>query len=64
MPVKNEFKEQTAPHVIVKLLPGRSEKQKVDLARQIVKDVMRIANADEESVSTAIEEVAAEDSGI
>lgn len=49
------------PHVIVKLLPGRSEKQKVDLARQIVRDVMEIADADEDSVSVAIEEVPATD---
>jgi len=49
------------PHVIVKLLPGRSEQQKVQLAQQIVKDVVRIANTDEKSVSVAIEEVNAED---
>jgi len=49
------------PHVIVKLLPGRSEQQKVQLAQQIVKDVVRIANTDDKSVSVAIEEVNAED---
>ena len=49
------------PHVIVKLLPGRSEQQKVQLAQQLVKDVVRIANTDEKSVSVAIEEVNAED---
>ena len=49
------------PHVIVKLLPGRSEQQKVRLAQQIVKDVVRIANTDDKSVSVAIEEVNAED---
>ena len=49
------------PHVIVKLLPGRSEQQKVQLAQQIVKDVVRIANTDDKSVSVAIEEVDAED---
>jgi 4-oxalocrotonate tautomerase len=49
------------PHVTVKLLPGRSKQQKVELARQIAKDVVRIANADEKSVSIAIEEVAAAD---
>lgn len=49
------------PHVIVKLLPGRSEQQKVELARQIAKNVVRIANADDKSVSVAIEEVAAAD---
>ena len=49
------------PHVIVKLLPGRSEQQKVQLAQQIVKDVVRIANTDDKSVSVAFEEVNAED---
>ena len=49
------------PHIIVKLLPGRSEQQKVQLAQQIVKDVVRIANTDDKSVSVAIEEVNAED---
>ena len=45
------------PHVIVKLLPGRSESQKTLLAEQIVKDVVAIAKCDEESVSVAIEEI-------
>ena len=49
------------PHVIVKLLPGRSEQQKVQLAQQLVKDVVRIANTDDKSVSVAIEEVNAKD---
>ena len=49
------------PHVIVKLLPGRSEQQKVQLAQQLVKDVVRIPNTDDKSVSVAIEEVNAED---
>ena len=49
------------PHVIVKLLPGRSESQKTRLAEQIVKDVIAIAKCDEESVSVAIEEIQSED---
>jgi 4-oxalocrotonate tautomerase len=49
------------PHVIVKLLPGRSESQKTRLAEQIVKDVVAIAQCDEESVSVAIEEIQSED---
>jgi len=48
-------------HVIVKLFPGRSEQQKVELAQQIVNDVVRIAGADVKSISVAIEEVSAED---
>lgn len=46
------------PHIIVKLWPGRSEQEKNDLAKQIVKDVVKIAHTDDDSVSVAIEEVA------
>jgi 4-oxalocrotonate tautomerase len=49
------------PHVIVKLWPGKSEQQKARLAEEIVKDVTRVLNYGEESVSVAIEEVEPED---
>ncbi|HXM50594.1 MAG TPA: tautomerase family protein [Pyrinomonadaceae bacterium] len=49
------------PHVIVKLWPGKSEQQKTRLAEEIVKDVMKVLNYGEESVSVAIEEVPAQD---
>jgi len=49
------------PHVIVKLLPGRSELQKTRLAEEIVKDVVAIAKCEEKSVSVAIEEIKPED---
>lgn len=52
-----EKKEETMPHVIVKLYLGRSEQQKVRLAEQIVKDVVDIIKCGEESVSVAIEEI-------
>jgi 4-oxalocrotonate tautomerase len=45
------------PHVIVKLLPGRSEEQKQRLAEAITRDVMEIAVCDETTVSVAFEEV-------
>ena len=45
------------PHVIVKLWPGKSERQKARLSEAIVKDVMNILNYGEESVSVAMEEV-------
>jgi 4-oxalocrotonate tautomerase len=45
------------PHVIVKLLPGRSEDQKKRLAQAITKDVMAIAECEEKSVSVAFEEI-------
>ena len=49
------------PHVIVKMWPGKSEKQKARLADAITRDVMDILNYGEESVSVAIQEVAARD---
>jgi 4-oxalocrotonate tautomerase len=49
------------PHVIVKLWPGKSEQQKIQLAKAIVKDVMNVLHYGEESVSVTIEEIKAED---
>ena len=49
------------PHVIVKLWPGKSEKQKARLAEAIAKNVMDVLSYGEESVSVAMEEVEARD---
>jgi len=49
------------PHVIVKLWPGKSEKQKQRLADAITKDVMEILHYGEESISVAMQEVASQD---
>lgn len=49
------------PHVIVKMWPGKSEKQKQKLAERIAKDVMDVLDYGEESVSVAMEEVSARD---
>jgi 4-oxalocrotonate tautomerase len=49
------------PHVIVKLWPGKSEKQKRELADQITKNVMGVLHYGEESVSVAFEEITADD---
>jgi 4-oxalocrotonate tautomerase len=49
--------------VIVKLWPGKSEEQKTQLAEEITKDVMKVLNYGEESVSVAIEEVKPQDWG-
>ena len=49
------------PHVIVKLWPGESESQKQELAKRITKDVMEVLHYGDESVSVAVEEVAAHD---
>ena len=46
------------PHVIVKLSPGKSEKQKARLALEITDSVMSVLNYGAESVSVAVEEVA------
>ena len=49
------------PHIIVKLWPGRSEQQKQQLADAIANDVQKNLGASDESVSVAIEEIAAGD---
>jgi 4-oxalocrotonate tautomerase len=49
------------PHVIVKLWPGKSERQKQRLAEAIAKDVMTVLQYGEESVSVGFEEVAPQD---
>jgi 4-oxalocrotonate tautomerase len=49
------------PHVIVKLLPGRSEDQKTALANAIVENVTSIARCEVDAVSVAFEEVSSED---
>lgn len=46
------------PHVIVKMLSGRSDRQKKQLAEQITKVVMRITGNGEEAVSVCIEDIA------
>jgi 4-oxalocrotonate tautomerase len=45
------------PHVVVKLWPGKSEQQKQRLAEAITKDVTKIFDYGEESVSVAMEEI-------
>ena len=47
------------PHIIVKLLPGRTEEQKRLLAEAISSDVVRIAKCDASLVSVSVEEVEA-----
>ena len=49
------------PHVIVKLWPGKSERQKARLAEEITRAVMDVLNYGDESVSVAFEEVRAQD---
>lgn len=49
------------PHVIVKLWPGKSEKQKTQLANEITQSVMKTLHYGEESVSVAFEEIGSAD---
>jgi 4-oxalocrotonate tautomerase len=45
------------PHVIVKMLTGRSGKQKQQLAEEITKVVMKHTGNSEDAVSVSIEDV-------
>ena len=47
------------PHVIVKLWPGKSKRQKRQLAEAITRDITTVLNYGEESVLIALEEVTA-----
>lgn len=49
------------PHVVVKLWPGKPERQKTELADAITRDVMKILGHGEDAVSVAFEEVEAGD---
>jgi len=49
------------PHIIVKLIRGRSEEQKKELAKEIVKDVVTIVKCEEKVVSVSFEEVDRDD---
>lgn len=45
------------PHVIVKLLSGRSEQQKARIANEVTKAVMASTGNGEDAVSVSIEDV-------
>ena len=45
------------PHIIVKLYPGRSEEEKMNLVESITSVVSENLNLNESSISIAIEEV-------
>jgi 4-oxalocrotonate tautomerase len=53
--------ENAMPHVIIKLLPGKTDDQKNRLAAEITKSIMSTLNYGEEAVSVAFEEVEAKD---
>jgi 4-oxalocrotonate tautomerase len=56
-----DLKEKTMPHVLVKLVPGKSERQKTRLAEEITKQVVKVLNCGEDAVSVAFEEVEQQD---
>jgi 4-oxalocrotonate tautomerase len=45
------------PHVIVKMYSGKSDKQKQQLADEIVKDFIQLFGYEEEALSVAIEDI-------
>ncbi|WP_297426260.1 tautomerase family protein [Clostridium sp.] len=49
------------PHIIIKLYPGRSEEQKINLAKNITAAVSESLQSNESSISVAIEEIQSED---
>ena len=49
------------PHIIVKMYPGRTEDQKVELTARIVDAVTDTLKADSHSISVGIEEIPSEE---
>jgi 4-oxalocrotonate tautomerase len=49
------------PHILVKVVPGKSDEQKSRLAETITKDVIDIFETKEASVTVAVEEVEKQD---
>lgn len=55
--IKEIIRWEIMPHVIVKLWPGRTEKQKCALTAKITDALKETMNASDSSISIAIEEV-------
>jgi 4-oxalocrotonate tautomerase len=49
------------PHIVVKMISGRTDEQKARLAEEVTKAVMSALNCAEKSVSVAVEDVASAD---
>jgi 4-oxalocrotonate tautomerase len=56
-----DLKEKTMPHVVVKLVPGKSYERKTCLAEEITKQVIKVLNRGEAVVSVAFREVERQD---
>lgn len=50
-------KEDIMPHISVKMYPGRSEKEKAELAEAIAQDAMDVISVGRSSISVAIEDI-------
>lgn len=48
---------EAMPHIIVKLWPGRTEEQKINLTDKITQAVMETLNVPDTSVSVSFEEI-------
>ena len=49
------------PHVIIKLLPGRTEEQKLEISKRITDVLVEVAITKPGNVSVAFEDVSGED---
>ena len=49
------------PHIVIKMFPGRTDKQKERIAKEITDTITRIAGCEEDSVSIAVEEVSSQE---
>lgn len=49
------------PHIVVKLIPGKTEQQKQQLADQITQSVMQVLDYGADPVSVAFEEISLDD---
>jgi 4-oxalocrotonate tautomerase len=49
------------PHIVVKLYPGRSEKEKAELAQELTVTMISVLGSRRDAISVGIEEVAPDD---
>jgi 4-oxalocrotonate tautomerase len=56
-----QSQEKSMPHIVVKLVPGKSEEQKSRLAQEITHAVMSVLDYGEDAISVAFEEVERQD---
>jgi 4-oxalocrotonate tautomerase len=49
------------PHIVVKLYPGRSEREKAELAQELTVTMISVLGSRRDAISVGIEEVAPDD---